>query len=74
MLSFNKNCSLHLSSANHCCTCRADEVDAQRFGVVLVVDKYFCNQGNIEELAFDFNQCLIILVATSLVMIVGGCC
>ena len=29
MLSFNKNCSLTLSSASSCCSCRAIEVDAK---------------------------------------------
>ena len=58
MLSFNKNCSLSLSSASYCCTCRAVEVDAPLLGFELVVDKYFCNLGNIEGMAFDFNQSL----------------
>ena len=58
MLSFNKNCSLSLSTASSCCTCRSVEVDASLLGFVLVVDKYFCNPGNIEGMAFDFNQSL----------------
>ena len=55
MLSFNKNCSLSLSSASYCCTCRIVEVDALLLGFELVVDKYFGNLGKIEEMAFDFN-------------------
>ena len=58
MLSFNKNCSLGLLNASFRCTCRAVEVDPPLLGIVLVVDKYFCNPGNIEEMAFDFNQSL----------------
>ena len=58
MLSFNKNCSLSLSSASSCCTCPAIEVDAPLLGFVLVVDKYFCNPGNVEGMASDFNQSL----------------
>ena len=30
-------------------------MDPSLLGFVLVVDKYFCNSGNIEEMAFDFN-------------------
>ena len=55
MLSFDKNCSLSLSSASSCCTCRAIDVDAPLLGFVLVVEKDFCNPGNIEGMAFDFN-------------------
>ena len=58
MLSFNKNCSLSLSNASSCCTSRAVEVDSPLLGFVLVVDKYFCYPGNIEGMAFDFNQSL----------------
>ena len=59
MLSFNKNLPLSLSSASSCCTCRAVEVDAPLLGCfALVVDKYFGNPGNIEGMAFNFNQSL----------------
>ena len=47
-----------MSSASSCCTCPAIEVDAPLLGFVLVVDKYFCNPGNIEGMAFGYNQSL----------------
>ena len=64
MISFNKNCSLSLSSASSCCTCPAIEFDAPLLGFVLF---WSINIFVIQEILKEWHLTLI------KVFLVSGC-